>query len=119
MKKIKFILTIFSLFLFIGTSFSQSAKMLEKAAEKVEALDAQIVSADADAALSDEQKEQITQLYAERTKRIRKVKKGDGTEEEKKTEIKAIRKEINKKVNKEILTKAQRQAKKAGKAKKG
>lgn len=119
MKKIKFILTIFSLFLFIGVNNAQSAKMVEKAKEKVEALDAQIQSADANAALSAEQKEQITQLYAERTQRIRKVKKGDGTEEEKKTEMQAIRKEVNKKVNKEILTKPQRLAKKAGKAKKG
>ncbi len=117
MKKMKFILTILSMLLFVAASFSQS-KAEQKAMDKVEKLNTQIVSANADAALSDEQKEKIAALYVENTKAIRAIKKSDATEEEKKEQTKALRKEMNKKVNKEILTKDQRKAKKAGKVEK-
>lgn len=118
MKKMKFILTILSMFLFVTASFSQS-KAEQKAMDKVEKINAMIVAGDADLALSDDQKKQMVELYVANTKATRKIKKSDATEEEIKEQTKALRKVLNQKVNKEILTKEQRKAKKAGKAKQG
>lgn len=115
MKNLKFILSIFSLFLFLGTGFGQSAKMVQKATDKVEKLNASITSVDASLALNEAQMEKITSLYAKLFKDIKAIKKTEATEEEMTAQKKALRKEINKEINKNILTKEQRQAKKAAK----
>lgn len=111
--------TLFILFITLctaGTAFGQKAdKMQQKAMEKVEELNQQIVAGDADAALTTEQTEEIAAVYAEMMRDIKAVKKAGGTAEEQKSQKKAIRKAANQRVNKEILTKAQRIAKKEGK----
>ncbi|MDG5490067.1 hypothetical protein [Psychroserpens sp. SPM9] len=111
MKKI-----LFTCILFLGltmTGFAQSAKMKEKATEKVEQLNAEIVAGDKSLALSDAQKEQIYNLHIERLQALKKVNKDGGD--------KAAKKEVNQKYNqkiyKEILTKKQKKARKAGKEK--
>ena len=115
MKKIKFVLSLFAFFLFVGTGFSQSAKMVQKASDKVEKLNTTIASVDTNLALNEDQTKKITDLYTKLFTGIKEIKKSDATEEEIKTKQKALRKEINKEINKNILTKEQRQAKKTAK----
>jgi len=102
--------------LFVGlgmTGFAQSDKMKEKAAEKVEELNAQIMAGDTSQALTEDQKKQILIIQIEKLKELRKIKKADGDKEDRKE----VNKKYSQKINKEILTKAQRKAKKAGKDK--
>jgi hypothetical protein len=117
MKSIKLILTALIMTLFVGMSYSQSAsKMDARATEKVEALNAQIMAGDETAALSEKQMEQIKGLYLKMFEGIKEVRKGEGTEEEKEEQIRATRKTINREINQNVLSKAQRQAKQAGKS---
>ncbi len=116
MKNTKLLLTLLTLFLFTGIGFSQSAKVQQKAADKVEEMNTMIVSINPDAALSVEQKEKIEALNVEKMMGVRKIKKSEATEEEKEVKRKALIKEISQKINKEILTKEQRQAKKEARA---
>jgi len=104
----------FTIMLIAGLSVSvqaQSDKIKEKAAEKTEELNAQIIAGDASLALSDEQKEKLTALYTEMLMDLRMVRKDDGDKEE----MKAARKEYNQRIFGEILSKEQRKARKAGK----
>jgi hypothetical protein len=112
MKKILLVLILISGFTF--NSFGQSEKLKEKATEQVEKLNSEIVSGDASAALSDEQKEQVYNLHIERIKELRTSKKEGATDEE----VKAINKKYYQKINKEILTKEQIKARKIGRQKK-
>lgn len=109
MKKLLFTL------LLIGamsvSAHAQSDKIKEKAAEKTEELNAQIIAGDPSVALSDEQKEQLTAIYTEMLTAMKKVRKNDGDQEE----MKAARKEYNKRIFGEVLTKEQRKARRAGK----
>ena len=108
--------TVIICFLFLGlglTGFAQSEKIKEKATEKVEQLNAEIIAGDKSEALTDEQKTQIYDLHIERLKALRKVKKEGGEKEDRQV----VNKKYNQKINKEILTKAQRKARKAGKEK--
>lgn len=112
MKKI-----IFACILFFGfgltTCFAQSEKLKEKAAEKVELLNAELVAADKTQGLTAEQKETIFNLHIERLKELRQVRKDGG----KKEESKVVNQKYNQKIYKEILTKKQKQARKAAKEK--
>ncbi|MDB9720628.1 hypothetical protein OAE03_02025 [Winogradskyella sp.] len=100
------------LFLGLGlTGFAQSEKLKEKATEKVEQLNKEIMAGDESQALSESQKEQILAVQIERIKELRKANK-DGADKEAK---KAINKKHNQKIFKEILTKEQMKARKAGK----
>ncbi|APY08226.1 hypothetical protein BWZ20_07885 [Winogradskyella sp. J14-2] len=93
---------------------AQSDKMKAKATEKVEELNAQIVAAgDKSLALSDEQRNKIYELHIARLKELRKVKKADGSKEDRK----AINKKYNQQIYKDILTKKQKKARKVGKEK--
>jgi|GEM_PF-2526616 len=94
---------------------AQSEKVIAKAAEKVETLNAKIVKGDATLELSEEQKVQATDIYAKMLVDIRKAKKGTADEDAKQEQVKAIRKAAGKKISMEVLTKAQRQARKAAK----
>ncbi|WP_067146412.1 hypothetical protein [Pseudotamlana agarivorans] len=109
MKKI-----IFAALLFIGlalSGFAQSEKLIEKANQKVEELNTDIITGDKTQALSEAQKSEIQKLYIERTQAIRKAKKAGADD----TETKAIIKNYNQKVFKEVLTKEQIKARKKGK----
>lgn len=111
MKKIIFICV-----LFIGlglTGFAQSEKVKEKATEKVEQLNNEIMAADESLALSEEQKTQIHKIHVERIMAARKAKKSGVSEEEKK----ALQKTYFKKIYNDVLTKEQIKARKAGKEK--
>ena len=111
MKKILLALIVVLGFTF--TSFAQSEKVKEKATEKVEELNAQIVAGDASLALSDAQKEQIYNLHVERIKETRKMRK-DGADKE---ALKEVNQKYFKKIYQEILTKEQKKARKEGKDK--
>jgi len=97
------------------TAFAQSEKLIEKANEKVEELNKQILAGGDDTlALTDAQKAQIQALHIERIKELRKAKKAGGD----KDGNKVINKKYFQKIYKEILTKQQMKAKKIGKEKK-
>lgn len=111
MKKI--ILALVLIAGFSSATMAQSEKLKEKAMEKVEELNAQIVAGDASLALSDAQKEQIQQIHIDRIKETRTLRKDGATKED----IKAANKKYYKKIYNEILTKKQKKARKNGKAK--
>ena len=106
---------IFTCILSLGlaaTGFAQSEKLIEKANEKVEELNSQILAGGDDAlALTDAQKEQIQALHIERFKELRKATKAGGDKEGNKV----INKKYFQKIHKEILTKEQMKAKRKGK----
>ena len=111
MKKI-----IFTSLLLIGftiSGFAQSDKIKEIATERVEELNAQIIKGDPSAALTDNQKEEITTIHINRIKEYRKTKKAGGSDDE----LKAVNKKYFKQIFSEVLTKEQRLANKAGKDK--
>lgn len=111
MKNIK-ILPIL-LFLIVSTvSFAQQDKLKQKAIDLVTELNENIVKSDAALALTDQQKEKITELHIARLKESRKVKKANATKEE----MKAVNKKYYKQIFSEVLTKEQRLANKEGKA---
>tara|TARA_R110002072_G_scaffold213959_1_gene371120 strand:- start:403 stop:747 length:345 start_codon:yes stop_codon:yes gene_type:complete len=111
MKKILFT-GIFFLGLAI-TGFAQSDKLKEKANEKVEELNSEIVAGDKSQALTDEQKTQIYNIHIERLKELKQAKK-DGADKE---TNKAVNKKHFQKIYKEVLTKEQMKARKKGKGK--
>ncbi len=115
MKIFKILFAVAALFFVSNVGFAQSAKVLEKAKEKTEKLNALIVSENADLALTADQREKIDALYADMTMEMRKAKKSGGTEEEVKTAKKTARKTTNKAVM-AVLTKEQKAARKAAKA---
>lgn len=119
MQTVKILFTVMTLFFFANTSFAQSAKMQEKAAEKTEQINQLISSVDENLALSIEQSEKIQALQVKKLKDLRALKKSDATDEDKKAQKKAINKAMNQEINKNILSKEQKQAYKQAKAAKG
>lgn len=117
MKNFKTLLALICLLAFANIGFAQSAKMQEKAAAKVEKINTQITSVNAELALTDEQRTQLTDLEIKRMKGVKEIKKGEGTEEEIKAKKKEFNKSISKEMNKEILTKDQRLARKEARQK--
>lgn len=104
MKKI-----IFTSILFLGiamTGFAQSDKLKEKATEKMEELNSEIISMDKSLALTDSQKQKIEIVHIERIKEVRKARK-DGRDQE---DIKAINKRYFQIIYNDILTKDQKKA---------
>jgi len=116
MKFTKVILAFAVLFFFSIGAFAQSAKLVSKAKERTEKLNAKITSANTDVALTPEQREKIDALYVDLIKGMRQVKKSEATEEEQAAKKKEVRKAINKQIS-AILTKEQKAAKKAAHAK--
>lgn len=105
---------VFTLLLAIGmmaTGFSQNDKVKEKAQEKVEELNSEIVAGDASLALNEEQREKIYDLQVKRIMETRKLKK-DGAD---KKEMKEANKKYMQQIFKEVLTKEQMKARKSGK----
>ena len=115
-KSLKIIFTALILGIFSNISVAQSAKLQQKAAEKVSQINELITSIDESLALSPEQTEKIQALQIKKIKDMRALKKSEATEEEKKAQKKAINKAMNQEVNKNILSKEQRQAQKQAKA---
>lgn len=104
---------------FLGFSLgatAQSQKQKDKAMEKVKELNTQLTSIDKTLALDEEQMEKIMMLEVEKTKEMRSINKGEGTDEEKKSEKKAKRKEYQASL-KEVLHKKQFKALRAAKKK--
>lgn len=111
MKKITFtclLLLGFSLF-----GFSQSKQLKEKANEKVEQLNAEIIAGDETLALTENQKFQILTMHMDRIKKTKEARKEGKNNEE----IKLINKKYFQKIYQEILTKDQVKARKKGKEK--
>ena len=111
MKRI--VLTSLLLVIFTATGFAQSDKLKEKANEKVEELNSQIIAGDESLGLTDEQREQIFNIHIERIKEYRKLKK-DGASED---DVKELQKKYFQKIYNEVLTKEQKKARKKGKEK--
>ena len=111
MKKI-----VFACILFLGlgfAGFAQSDKVKEKATQKMEELNKEIIAADKSLALSEEQKTQIYEIHVERIMASRKANKAGVEDEEKK----ALNKKYFKQIFNDVLTKEQKKARKAGKEK--
>ncbi len=105
------------LFLFTGLThgIAQSGEIQKKAADRVEALNERIVAGNTAAALSDEQKTKIQDIYLEMEIKLLAIRKSADSKEEKKEQRKALHKLVSQHINKDILTKEQRLAKrKAG-----
>ena len=103
-----------SLFLMIALSlsgFAQNSKMKEKAMEKVEELNEQIVAGDQNLALTKDQREKVYQLELSRLTEVQKARKAS----EDKEKIKEINQKYFKEIFNDVLTKEQKKARKAGK----
>ncbi|MCF1191035.1 hypothetical protein LRR18_05510 [Mangrovimonas sp. AS39] len=109
MKKI---ITTFILILGLTiTGFSQSDNMKEKAMEKVNELNEQIVEGDKSLALSKEQKDQVYELHLARLQELKIERKAGGDQDK----MKAINKKYFKQIFNDVLTKDQKKARKKGK----
>lgn len=95
----------------ITTGFAQSDKVKEKAMEKTEELNEQIVAGDASLALSKEQMQQIQEIHIKRIMESRELRKADADQQE----IKAVNKKYFQQIYKEVLSKEQMKARRAGK----
>ncbi|MFD1062254.1 hypothetical protein ACFQ1Q_03270 [Winogradskyella litorisediminis] len=107
---------IFALTLILGvtmTGFAQSDKIKEKATEKVEELNKEIVAGDESLALSEEQKKQVYDIHVKRIMEYRKVRKAGASKEEQQ----AVQKKYFSQIFKDVLTKEQMKARKEGKKK--
>ena len=115
MKTIKLLLSTI-LFVTITTSAFAQDKATIDATKKVDELNKELVSVDKSAALTDEQQKEITALYVEKNKAIKKIKKEVTDEKAQKEQIQALNKGLGKKVY-GMLNKEQQAAKKAAKEK--
>ncbi len=112
MKKVLFICVLFLGF-GVTTTEAQSKNMKQKATDKVELLNNEIIAGNKSAALSDIQKYQVTQIHMERLKILKEYRK-TGSD---KAEIQKINKRFFKIIFDDVLTKAQKKARKKGKEK--
>ncbi|MEW4922688.1 hypothetical protein [Algibacter sp. 2305UL17-15] len=109
MKKI-----LFTCLLLLGLSvsgFAQPKNIIQKANEKIEELNSQIIAIDTSLALTDDQITKIQTLHVNRLKDVKQAKKNGQS----KDDIKQINKKCFQKIFKEILTKPQVKAQRAGK----
>lgn len=104
-----------TILLIIGLSLSASAqsKMKEKASERAEKLNTEIVAGDTSQALTDDQIMQITELEMKRLKEVRDLRKSNADKEA----IKAVNKKYFKQMYSEVLTDKQKKARREGKDK--
>ncbi len=111
---------IFTALLLIGFTFSgfaQSDKMKEKANQKIEKINTQIIKGNESVALTDEQKEKIYALEIEKLKKIKSLRKEIKDKTVLKEKIKALNKAEGKEISQNILTKEQKKARKMAKEK--
>ncbi|WP_194767889.1 hypothetical protein [Tamlana sp. I1] len=109
MKQLKIATTLFLLLTFSG--FAQSDKVIEKANEKVEEINTQIITGDRSQALSEAQRFEVKLLFINRSRELENAREA-GTYE---ADNKAIIKKYSQKLFKEVLTKDQMKARKKGK----
>ncbi|GAA4280782.1 hypothetical protein [Gaetbulibacter aestuarii] len=104
-----------AILLIIGFSLSVSAqsKMKEKASERANKLNMEIVAGDKSQALTDDQMAQITELEMKRLEEVRGLRKSNADKEA----IKAVNKKYFKQMYSEVLTKKQKKARREGKDK--
>lgn len=115
MKTLKY-LFITILFISISTATFSQNKVIENAEKKIDELNKELVSVDKSAALTNEQQKEITALYVEKSKAIKKIKKEVTDENAQKEQIQALHKALGKKVY-GLLNKEQQAAKKTAKKK--
>ena len=117
MKIAKLLIAALALFVCTNLVTAQSAKLVAKAEQKVEKMNAHITSEDASLALTDEQRAQVQELEIEKIKQMRELRKTEGlSDEQTKEQKKAINKTYRKQLRK-VLSEAQREAEKAGRKK--
>lgn len=100
---------------FASTSFAQK-KDISNTTKKVDKLNTELISIDKTAVLTELQQQEITALYVEKSKAIKKIKKEVTDEKVQKEQIQALNKKLGKKVY-GLLNKEQQAAKKAAKEK--
>ncbi|RXP44535.1 hypothetical protein EC396_17420 [Lutibacter sp. HS1-25] len=115
MKTIKLLLSTILFVSITANAFAQDKATIE-ATKKVDELNKELVSVDKSAALTDEQQKEITALYVEKSKAIKKIKEEVTDKNEQKEQIQALNKALGKKVY-GLLNKQQQVAKKAAKEK--
>ncbi|KRP26379.1 MAG: hypothetical protein ABS28_00830 [Cryomorphaceae bacterium BACL22 MAG-120619-bin32] len=113
MKTIKLLLSVILFISLSNTGFSQE-KVSAEAAKKVAELNKELVSVDKAAALTEKQQQEITAIYVEKSKSIKKIKKEVTDQDAQKEQIKVLNQEAGKKIN-GLLTKEQKAAKKTAK----
>ena len=96
---------------FYSVGLAQNAKITEKAQEKTEELNAEIVAGNSSQALTDAQTKQIIEIHVKRITESRKLRKANADADE----IKEVNKKYTKEIFQDILTKEQRKARKEGK----
>jgi hypothetical protein len=106
MKSLKLIATTLLLALFTQVSFAQD-KLEQKATEMVKVMNAKLSDA---TKLTNEQEKQLLQLYVEKIKQIKSVRKEITDEVLQKEKVKEINKEYGKKIHETILNKEQKAA---------
>ncbi len=104
MKKIKFITVLFIALL--SFSINAQEKLKEKAVEQVQEFNVKL----GNEKLSPEQETKLTELYVEKLKAIKAVKKEVTDEEEQKIKVKELHKFYSKKISDEILNEKQKAA---------
>lgn len=116
MKVLKLILSAALLLFVTNLAVAQKGVSLEqRAVNKVEEFNAQILAGDDTQALTAEQRTEMEAIFFQMFTDVREIRRGEGTDEEKDEAMKATRKQAFGTINREILTKEQRQAKRAGK----
>ena len=111
MKKLVLALTMVLGVYTIGSA--QNDKIVEKAQEKAEEINAEIVAGDSTLALSADQMKRITEIHVKRITETRKLRKANADDDE----IKEANKKYFKEIVQDVLTKEQRLARKEGKEK--
>ena len=101
--------------LFTITGFAQSDKMLKKAKQKADDINAAIVSVDPGLALTEDQKAKIISIQLERFKELKVLKETQPDNEKRKELAKPVNKKYAKQINKEVLSKPQFKAYQKGK----
>lgn len=107
----KRIITTIIVILGLTLTVSAQSKMKEKAAERADKLNTEIVAGDKSLALSDEQVAQITAIEMKRLKAARTLRKSNADKEE----IKASNKKYFKEMYSDVLSKEQKKARQEGK----
>ena len=117
MKTVKTILSIVILFVSMSTLTAQKKSMEDKATEKVNSINAMILSEDENLGLNDEQKEKMVAYQVGMLKEVQGIKKEGLPEEETKAKLKVVYKKAYTEMIVAILTKDQQAAFKVAKQK--
>jgi len=106
--KLLFSIIVLALTIQVGTA--QTKKQIQKAQEKVEELNQELVTIDPTLALTDAQKEKIQALHIQKLIDIQAITKSDEPDDVKEKQRKEIYKRTGKAITQEVLTDEQRKA---------